>query len=374
MDSLLHRSASPHTMPHRSALGHCLLAMLLLAFGGLNSSSRAVEALFWISADGTDPGTPGVASFTAAMGIPRQLYIWAQPQTTSLGDWDASTNPFDVLQNISLDVVSPDTTFDIDPDLITVYNPTYSTANPRFGTVSDTTTGLTESDGSELGPYDDLPTGFNKGLLDLQGYSIPSTDGDGFGDVCDASDPYCGTTDDGSPAWLFATFTVTPTADTGSIEFWLQVGRNGMNHAGGSISSTEVTFGVDTDGPSPAAYNADTNRQETLTYDDCDAILSLAGPGDYNADGTVDASDYDVWYTQFGSGSYDADGNGDGTVDLADYTLWRNYLSSSKSLASLSSPAVTVPEPTSTVLTLLACLAGLRAIRLSPSRRSNSGE
>ncbi|CAN0379685.1 unnamed protein product, partial [Ectocarpus sp. 4 AP-2014] len=59
-----------------------------------------------------------------------------------------------------------------------------------------------------------------------------------------------------------------------------------------------------------------------------DATLTLTlvpEPGDYNGDGLVDATDYDVWQSSYGetvvpySG---ADGNGDGTVDAADYSVW----------------------------------------------------
>ncbi len=49
-------------------------------------------------------------------------------------------------------------------------------------------------------------------------------------------------------------------------------------------------------------------------------------PGDYNADGAVDAADYTVWQNAFGSTTDAlADGNGDGVVNLADYTVWRDY-------------------------------------------------
>ena len=49
--------------------------------------------------------------------------------------------------------------------------------------------------------------------------------------------------------------------------------------------------------------------------------------GDYQADGVVDALDYNLWGATFGAivfpGSA-ADGNGNGTIDAADYVLWRS--------------------------------------------------
>jgi hypothetical protein len=52
-------------------------------------------------------------------------------------------------------------------------------------------------------------------------------------------------------------------------------------------------------------------------------------PGDYDGDGTVDPSDYQVWKQSFGQTGEryaGADGNGNGVIDAADYTVWRDYL------------------------------------------------
>ena len=54
--------------------------------------------------------------------------------------------------------------------------------------------------------------------------------------------------------------------------------------------------------------------------------------GDYDFDGHVDSTDYDLWRDQFGTTmpqSVDigeADGNRDGVIDAADYTIWRDNL------------------------------------------------
>ena len=51
---------------------------------------------------------------------------------------------------------------------------------------------------------------------------------------------------------------------------------------------------------------------------------TIAFPGDYNHNGTVDAADYVVWRHTLGQSgtSLAADGDGSGTIDQADYDEW----------------------------------------------------
>ena len=55
-------------------------------------------------------------------------------------------------------------------------------------------------------------------------------------------------------------------------------------------------------------------------------------PGDYDGNSSVEAVDYDVWRSAFGSTGVGlaADGNQDGVVDAADYAIWRNNLGASR--------------------------------------------
>ena len=57
-------------------------------------------------------------------------------------------------------------------------------------------------------------------------------------------------------------------------------------------------------------------------------------PGDYNLNGEVDAGDYNVWRNALGSTTdLLADGNGNGIVDAADYTTWKSNFGRNASAA-----------------------------------------
>lgn len=103
-------------------------------------------------------------------------------------------------------------------------------------------------------------------------------------------------------------------------------------------------------------------------------IESQLAPGDYNADGSVDAADYTVWRDSLGSlGELSADGNGDGMANQADYQIWRQAYRAQLSSGSNTPEtfASALPEPTS-----LACFAAIYSIswvvtRLRPLREMN---
>ncbi|MEX2093481.1 MAG: M64 family metallopeptidase [Pirellulales bacterium] len=79
--------------------------------------------------------------------------------------------------------------------------------------------------------------------------------------------------------------------------------------------------------------------------------------GDYNLNGEVDAADYSVWKSSFGSsGQLAADGNDDGFVNAADYTVWRNNVGVGTGGANAAN--VPIPEPTAAGLFTTALIAG----------------
>ena len=62
---------------------------------------------------------------------------------------------------------------------------------------------------------------------------------------------------------------------------------------------------------------------------------TVALPGDYNGNGSVEPTDYTVWKSSFGdtvAAGSGADGNGNGVVDTADYAVWRDNMGTSLGL------------------------------------------
>lgn len=97
--------------------------------------------------------------------------------------------------------------------------------------------------------------------------------------------------------------------------------------------------------------------------------------GDYNADGVVDSEDYTVWRDANGTSTTPltgADGNGDGQVDQADRLLWAsNYgltLAAAVSGQTVLGAATAIPEPSATILALLAAVPAMACGRKAVSR------
>jgi hypothetical protein len=92
----------------------------------------------------------------------------------------------------------------------------------------------------------------------------------------------------------------------------------------------------------------------TAYADNPQPALPSVLPGDFSRDGRIDAADYELWRSTFGSMSeLAADGNGNRTIDAADYVVWRHGEFSDSS----GSIGMSVPETTSMSLFVLACLS-----------------
>ena len=86
-------------------------------------------------------------------------------------------------------------------------------------------------------------------------------------------------------------------------------------------------------------------------------IRAVPIPGDANSDGIVDATDYALWFNNYGASGpgFPGDMNSDYTVDMADYALWFNYYG----VGWVDS----VPEPATLLLMAMGGLAVIRRRR-----------
>lgn len=308
--------------------------------------AHAEAAHFWLSLDEASSVGPESPSVIGTINTPKRVHVWGRPSTVGTGDYHPTTNPYQRLENVSLDLVTPQSGLLIDLASIEVHNPLGSDLKPRFQHVNDPQTGFVVTTNSSY-----LPPGMSMGALGIMGFTVNPISASGFGGVCTTGNTDCSPTPGGGDAWLFASFDIDASSVAGDYELYMQVGINAISHVGESVSDMRVRFGVDTVGPVPALYNPAIDKQITLADDDPDLTLSLRRPGDYNGDGDVDESDYLLWSSAYGTADQAADGNGDGLVDGADYTLWRDNLTP-------PAQAFLIPEPSAwSTLVALATLA-----------------
>lgn len=331
-----------------------LTAVILLLSNISPARSVAESAHFWISTSNTTTVGPSAPTIANANGAIRYLYIWARPATRYAGAYDATNNPFKVLQSFSLDLISILPTLDFLDNSIVVYNPSVNGV-PRFETVSDSSNSGTTPPLISSATQQEIIDGAADRVDGIQGFTLFGDRGRGVGATC-ADEPYCITTS-GVPTWLVASVGYRSVRMDASAEVFLQIGSNGMNHVGETSSLTTVAFGSDAAPVYTAGRYIDQfynlhplgDREMTFPIDTPDLVVQPGENGDFNGDGKVDAADYvmwrksdstlasyNTWRRTFGTTSQpgiDGDFNGDGNIDAADYVMWRK---SDSSLASFN--------------------------------------
>lgn len=163
---------------------------------------------------------------------------------------------------------------------------------------------------------------------------------------------------------------LTAPGDSGGGLF-IEVGGEQLLAGVTSLGST-----VDGDINSSYGDRASFSRVSAFTQWIEDTIAAVASPelaGDYNLDGLVDVSDFNVWRDTLGQvvPAFDAaDGNGSGIIDVGDYELWRSQLSAASLTGASFRASVNLPEPNA--LSIALCLGLAAVVRRRTSLRGAS--
>jgi len=103
-------------------------------------------------------------------------------------------------------------------------------------------------------------------------------------------------------------------------------------------------------------------------------MMSVAVPGDYNEDGTVNAADYTIWRNHLNT-SFQLQNEGGvtpGVVDADDYAFWKSQFGMTSGAGAGASAAV--PEPTTLVMMILVALGCCLPRRLSARTVQSCGQ
>jgi autotransporter-associated beta strand protein len=302
-------------------------ALCCLSWFAFTDRVFAEPARFWISTADSGPQSPSAPVVPNLGGATQELYIWAQPATVQAEvPFNAADNPFKVLRNFSLNVVSTTATVDFLNSPIVVYD------TQRFQYVKDSTSNSNPVLTS-LRTASQVQGGQADKIMGLQGFSIGSQAGTGFGGSSCSGDAHC-QMNGGVPAWKVASLKFQMVQPNATANIYLQLGENGINHVGQnglpeSSSLSKVVFGAGS-GPEYLAGEY-SQRNWTNPNDTQDLVVEPFIAGDFNRDGSVDAADYVVWRK--------------GIPTTAGYPEWRLNFGDAFVGGGSSTAGANVPEP-----------------------------
>jgi hypothetical protein len=145
-------------------------------------------------------------------------------------------------------------------------------------------------------------------------------------------------------------------------------------HAGNTFPILSATGGVSGTFAATMLPTLDPGLSWNVVYSATSVSLAVVSgvPGDFNANGVVDAADYVAWRNNVGSTTALPNDSIGGTIGPAQFNEWRSHFgqTSGSGSGTIAADGAAVPEPTAPLLLIAAvmCLFNSRRIReLSPS-------
>ena len=335
-----------------------VLVVLPATLLSCNFAFAQSPAHFWLSTSDRSTG-PEAPTINLPANASRRIYIWAQP---------AMNGPdFKDLQDISLNLTSDAPVFDFLDDF-QIYNPA-----SRFEPVI-THDAYSAPPGSSVlrsqasGDSSDSIIGLTAGIAQTRNYT-------GIGLALPGDN---GVTLGSSRAWLIGWADLHGVQGSGTSNVHLQIGPLGMVQSGESSSATNVVFGLPTDpmynaGPDTVPATGIGNRNTTFPdqfhsdIDTPDLIVNgiAARTGDFNGDTQLTKADIPSMLSaladlskfrttrQISDSNLLAMGdfNGDGKLSNADIQGLLDLIASQSG----GGTAQVVPEPSTSILAVLAC-------------------
>ena len=161
------------------------------------------------------------------------------------------------------------------------------------------------------------------------------------------------------------TFNITGAANLGGdLKFNLTATPD--PHAGDSFQILSATGGVSGTFASTMLPTLDPGLSWKVVYSATSVSLTVVAglPGDFNANGVVDAADYVAWRNNVGSTTALPNDSIGGTIGPAQYNEWRTHFGQTSGSGALANGSTAVPEPATMwlVIAAMVCVFAKRRV------------